>query len=162
MGAICLTGMNFVNSTYSNEFEAGSKQNIGIGQMPNVATDSNGNIHLVFGKGDSIMYSSSTDKGISFSRPELVSTLPELAASHMRGPQIASTENGLTIIACNMEGDIYSFNKSLHNQWSKSGRVNDVDTVAKENFIAITADGDNAFAVWLDLRGDHHNKIYGS
>lgn len=38
-------------------------------------------------------------------------------------------------------------------------KVNDVDTVAKENFLALTADGENTFAVWLDLR-DKHNKIF--
>jgi hypothetical protein len=44
---------------------------------------------------------------------------------------------------------------------SLSGRVNDVDTTAKENLMALSADGDNAFAVWLDLR-DKHNKLFGA
>ena len=36
-----------------------------------------------------------------------------------------------------------------------------MDTVAKENLMALAADGDDAFAVWLDLR-DRHNKIFGA
>jgi Neuraminidase (sialidase) len=36
-----------------------------------------------------------------------------------------------------------------------------MDTVAKENLMALSADGQNAFAVWLDLR-DKHNKIFGA
>jgi hypothetical protein len=40
--------------------------------------------------------------------------------------------------------------------------VNDTDTTAKENLMAFSGDGENAFAVWLDLRGNKQNKIYGS
>ena len=28
--------------------------------------------------------------------------------------------------------------------------------------MALAADGENVFAIWLDLRGDHHNKIFGA
>jgi hypothetical protein len=134
---------------------------IATGQMPNVAKDNSGNIHLVYGSGDSILYSYSSDKGKSFSSPSVVSVLPELAASHMRGPQIAATLNGLIITACNNMGDIFSFTKDQSGKWSQPVKINDVDTIAKENLMALSADGNNAFAVWLDLR-DGHNRIYGA
>ena len=133
----------------------------GNGQMPNIATDKSESLHLVYGNGDSILYSYSSDHGNSFSASILVSVLPKLAASHMRGPQIASTANGLTVTACNQLGDIFSFVKDQSDKWVETGRVNDMDTVAKENLMALAADGDNAFAVWLDLR-DKHNKIFGA
>ncbi len=42
-------------------------------------------------------------------------------------------------------------------------RVNDADTVAKEGFVAVAAGvNNNAFAVWLDMRTDNQNKIYGA
>ena len=134
---------------------------IARGQMPNVTKDNSGNIHLVYGNGDSILYCYSSDRGKTFSSGSLVAVVPKLAASHMRGPQIAATSNGLTVIACDNFGDIFSFAKDQSGKWTRASRVNDVDTVAKEGLMALAADGDNAVAVWLDLR-DKHNKIFGA
>ena len=134
---------------------------IAAGQMPNIAKDNSGNFHLVYGNGDSILYSYSTDHGNTFSAPSLISVLPKLAASHSRGPQVAATSNGLAVTACNESGDIFSFVKEQSGNWIQTTRVNDMDTVAKENLMALAADGENAFAVWLDLR-DKHNKIFGA
>jgi hypothetical protein len=134
---------------------------IGIGQMPNITKDNSNNFHLVYGNGDSILYSYSSDKGQTFSSPALVSIVSKLAASHMRGPQIAATTNELVITACNETGDIFSFTKDLSGSWIKTARVNDMDTTARENLMALAADRENAFAVWLDLRGGQ-NKIFGA
>lgn len=134
---------------------------IAAGQMPDLSKDNSDNVHLVYGSGDSILYIYSTDNGKSFSSPSLIALLPELAASHMRGPQIAATSNGLVVTACNKTGDLFSFTKEQSGSWSQTARVNDVDTIAKENLMALSADGSTAFAVWLDLR-DGHNRIYGA
>lgn len=131
------------------------------GQMPNIIKDKSGNIHLVYGSGDSILYSISADEGNTFSAPSLVAVLPKLTAAATRGPQIAVTNEGLLITACNRSGNIYSYVKPASKKWILTGRVNDMDTVAKENLMGLSADGKNAFAVWLDLR-DKHNKIYGA
>lgn len=139
----------------------GSGNTIAKGQMPNLSTDNSGVVHLVYGNGDSILYSSSSEKGNSFSSSAVVAILPELAASHMRGPQIAATSNGLVVTACTNQGNIFSFTKDETGKWSEAVRVNDVDTIAKENLMALSADGNNAFAVWLDLR-EGHNRIYGA
>ena len=40
---------------------------IAAGQMPAITKDGADNIQLVYGSGDSIMYASSNDKGVSFS-----------------------------------------------------------------------------------------------
>ena len=134
---------------------------LAAGQMPNIVRDNTGDVHLVYGHGDSILYCYSSDQGNTFSSPDLISVIPKLAASHTRGPQIAATSNGLAVTACNDMGDIFSFSKDESGKWSQSSRVNDVDTVAKENLMALSADGQTAFAVWLDLR-DKHNKIFGA
>ncbi|HVG42083.1 MAG TPA: sialidase family protein, partial [Chitinophagaceae bacterium] len=131
------------------------------GQMPNIVTDKSYNVHMVYGKSDSIMYTYSRDQGKTFSAPALLSVLPHLAASHTRGPQLAVTKDGLVVTACTNEGDIFSYIMNNNGRWKQTGKVNDADTVAKENLMALTADGNNAFAVWLDLR-DKHNKIYGA
>lgn len=134
---------------------------IGAGQMPMIALDNAANLHVVYGKGDSIMYSLSADNGKSFSAAQLVGVLPQLVASHMRGPQIAATSTGITIIACDKPGNIFSYYKDESGKWSEPARINDVDTVSKEGLMALGADGKNTFAAWLDLR-DKHNKIAGA
>jgi len=134
---------------------------IGNGKMPNLSRDNAGNFHVAYGTSDSIMYATSTDEGNTFSTPSLIAVLPQLVASSMRGPQIASTTIGLAVIACNRSGDIFSYTRDESGKWIPSSKVNDVDTVAKEGLMALGADGNNAFAAWLDLR-DKHNKIVGS
>ena len=135
---------------------------IASGQMPCVAKDSLSNIHLVFGNGDSILYINSTDKGNSFSAPTLVALLPGFVSSHMRGAQIAATKSGILIIAVNEAGDILSFFKNGNGPWINGQKLNDRDTIAKEGFISLSADGDKVFAVWLDLRNNLKNNIYGA
>lgn len=152
---ICISGYK------SNKRKEYSSLVIGQGQMPNATNDKDGNIHIVFGHGDSIMYSSSGNGGKIFSKPALVSILPKLFASAMRGPQIAATANGLTIIACNKKGDIFSFRKTDSENWKAAGKVNDVDTVAKEALMSIAGDGHTVYAIWLDLR-KKHNQIFGA
>ncbi|MCW3089392.1 MAG: exo-alpha-sialidase [Ferruginibacter sp.] len=134
---------------------------IANGQMPGIAKDQQKKIHLVYGSGDSIMYSYLSANDTSFSAPALVAVLPDLAASHTRGPQIACSDNGLTVTACNAEGDIFSYNNVSAN-WVATARVNDADTVAKENLMSLGGDGKYNYSVWLDLRGNRQNKIYGA
>ena len=134
---------------------------IGDGEMPNVTKDNAGGIHVVYGQHDQIMYTMSRDQGKTFPVPEVLNQLPELAASHMRGPQIAATSNGLVVTACTHDGDIYSFIRDSSGKWIRSARINDMDAVAKENLMALAAEGQFVYAVWLDLR-DGQNKIFGS
>jgi len=146
-----------------NEKKVFSKTDFVIanGQMPDVVKDKNDHLHLVFDVGDSIMYTSSADKGISFSTPSLVDVLPDLFSFATRGTQVSTTNHSVIITACTSKGNIYSYYKE-DGKWKRGARVNDVDTVAKEGLMALTADGENAFAVWLDLRGNKRNKIYGA
>jgi hypothetical protein len=135
---------------------------IGQGQMPNLAKDKSNGLHLVYGQGDSIMYTSSVNEGNSFSPPQLVAVVAGMFSFASRGPQIACTNNGVTITACDRTGNIYSFVKDKNDIWTKGGRVNDVDTVAKEGLMALGGDANLLFAVWLDLRGIRRNKIEGA
>ena len=131
------------------------------GQMPYVALDKNNALHIVYGRGDSIMYISSKD-GRSYSFPSLVAVLPGLAASSMRGPQIAATGDGLAITACDNQGNIFSYTKDLVGNWTKAIRVNEVNGIAKEALMALSADGLNVFAAWLGVSGPKGQAIYGA
>ncbi|HNP25082.1 MAG TPA: hypothetical protein PKL37_23600 [Panacibacter sp.] len=142
---------------------ASSSVNIGEGQMPALAKDADNNIHLVYGIGDSIMYTSSADGGATFIAPVLVDTLADLVDFATRGPQIAATKNGVAIIAVNQQGDIFSYSKDQSNKWLKAVRVNDTDTTNKEGFLGLSSDGNNKlFAIWPDLRDNNLNKIFGA
>lgn len=135
---------------------------IANGQMPALAKDKDNNIHLVYGAGDSIMYAYSNDKAITFSKPVLISVLPHVYTYATRGPQIAATEKGIVVTACTSEGNIYSFFNENGNGWKHGTNVNDADNVCKEGLMALSAENNNTFAVWLDLRGNKRNKIYGA
>jgi hypothetical protein len=134
---------------------------IAAGQMPSITKDKRNNIHLAYGTGDSLMYCTSPDQGTTFSAPRPIGVLPDLAASHTRGPQLRATASGLLVTACTDAGNIYSYLTDSSGKWVRGARVNDQDTAAKENLMALGTDGQNAFAVWLDLR-DGKNKIFGS
>ena len=135
---------------------------IANGQMPSLAKDKQKGLHVVYGAGDSIMYTYLSHMDTAFNAPVLIGVLPDLAASHTRGPQIACSENGLTVTACNSNGDIFSYHKTVTANWVSTARVNDVDTVAKENLMSLGGDGQYDYSVWLDLRGNRQNKIYGA
>lgn len=140
-----------------------SENTISKGQMPALTTDKTGNIHMVFGYGDSIMYTFSKDNGISFSPPVLVDTLIDLIDYATRGPQIAPIDNGIAIIAVNKSGNIYAYAKDPSGNWMKPIKVNDADTTNKEGFLGLSSDGNHKlFAIWPDLRNDAKNKIYGA
>jgi len=145
----------------SDVFHDSGNAIIASGKMPGVAIDNSKTIHVVYGKSDSLLYSYSSDQGKTFSDPSLISVLPKLMARAMRGPQVVATTDGLSVTACNTSGDIFSFVKNVSGNWFQTARVNDVDTVAKENLMALSGDGQIVFAVWLDLRSKH-NQIFGS
>jgi hypothetical protein len=131
------------------------------GQIPELAKDKS-NLYLVYGNGDSIMYSYTSDNGNTFSKPSLISVVPNVFSFAMRGPQIAVAGNNIIVTACTKQGNIFSFYKNKDDAWMQGGRVNDADTICKEGLMALSADGNNAFVVWLDLRGNKRNKIYGA
>lgn len=150
--------------TCTEEFlQADTARIITNGEIPDLAKDADGRIHLTYGSGDSLLYSFSSNGGKSFSSPSLVDTFPDLFSFAMRGPQIAATPGGICIIACNKEGDIFSYQKTKSGEWQQPTRINDVDTIAKEGFLALGGNGkDNLFATWLDLRNENKNNIYGA
>ncbi|HUQ67626.1 MAG TPA: sialidase family protein [Flavitalea sp.] len=136
---------------------------LGGGQMPAVTSDAKGNLHLVYGLGDNLLYRYSSDKGRTFSKPQLIATIKDLLDFATRGPQIAVTENGLSVLAPTKVGNIWSFIKTGNGKWIKTARINDVDSVNGEGFVALGSNGKSKLcAVWYDLRGNRRNKLYGS
>ena len=134
------------------------------GVQPNIFVGADGNVEMVFGKGNAIYYSFSRDGGQSFAPPMLVDSLRGLHLGFSRGPQIASTPRSVVITAIDKTGDLYAYTLDrISGRWQDRHRVNDVAGVAEEGFNALASDGKGKFFVtWLDLRGDLKNKIFGA
>jgi hypothetical protein len=157
-----ITSLTFLSGCSEKKLHTKDDYVIADGQMPWLTIDKSNALQIVYGQGDSIMYSYSSDNGNTFSKPALIAALPHAYSFAMRGPQIATAKNGITVTACTSLGDIYSFYKEDGGNWIEGRKVNDVDTVAKEGLMSLSADGENVFAAWLDLRGNKRNKIYGA
>ena len=137
---------------------------IGTGKQPTIGVSQAGEIKITYGAGNVIYYVTSKDQGQTFSKPTTVATLPKLNLGMGCGPQIAATKDFTLITATTRAGDIYACSLPAdQTAWQKPVKINDADTVAKEGFVAVTAGtGNNVFAVWLDMRGNNQNKIYGA
>ena len=79
------------------------------------------------------------------------------------GHKLQLPTRGLLVTACTSQGNIYSY--YLENKvWKPGERVNDADTVAKEGLMALNGDGENFFAVWLDIRNNNEKgqQVFGA
>lgn len=135
---------------------------VATGKTPQTAIDKKNNVHIVYGMGDSIMYVSSINNGKSFTSPALIAVLPGLFASAMRGPQVAATDDGLIVTACTNKGNNYSYKKQGVGKWTRAIKVSDVDEVAKEALMGLSADGLQVFAVWLAVKNPKGQNVYGA
>lgn len=134
------------------------------GIQPAVCVGENESIEMVFGKGNAFYYSFSNDKGSSFSTPELVDSLQGLHLGVSRGPQIASSRQSTVITAVDKAGNVYAYVRNrTTGKWQNRLMVNDMPEIAKEGFNALASDGKGTFwVIWLDLRDDKQNKIFGA
>lgn len=133
------------------------------GRSPSLAVEGS-DVYMAFASGDSIFYSVSFDKGKNFSAPEFVTSLQDLMVGGGRGPQIISSKGQLLIAAPCASGNIYAYMKmKTGSSWIKGSRINDMAAKAKEGFISLSSNSDgHLFAVWLDLRLNARNNIYGA
>lgn len=136
-----------------------------------------GMVALVFGRGHDLMFSRSTDKGTTFSKPERIAELPVLPLSRHRGPRAAFAGRVILVSAVGGEtlatgehahglpsdGNLYVWRSSDGGtSWSKGQIVNDVPSSAREGLHALAADkSGHAAAVWLDLRSKG-TRLYGA
>ncbi len=131
------------------------------GRMPDLAKDLQNAIHIVYGSGDSIMYTNSKD-GQHFTTSSLVAVLPKLFASAMRGPQVAATADGLIVMACTSDGNIYAYKKEGLGKWTTAIRINNTAGTAKEALMDVSAEGRHAYAVWLGAKNPKGQNVYGA
>lgn len=140
---------------------AEGQTNLANGEQPQMTVDSKGFVRLIFGQENRIYYSTSGDKGKTFSKPVLVAEVDGMHLGMTRGPKLATSQDFSLVSAIDKKGNIHCF-KLTHKtgQWEKAGNVNDLDGSAPEGLMSITADDhDNFYAVWLDIRDNRKNNI---
>ena len=138
-------------------------QQIGKGIHPAVTTDPSGTVHIVYGQG-TVLYYTASRNGEQFKTPVRVDSLPGLHLGASRGPQIAATAKSVVITAIDKPGNVWAYTLDrATGHWQSKVRITDVDDIAKEGFVALTAGQNNTYnAVWLDLRTNKRNKIAGA
>jgi len=126
----------------------------GSGVQPQLAASPNGTFHMVFGRGDAVFYSGSSD-GKAFTTPVKVGEVEKLALGRRRGPRIAATDGVIAITAISHpDGMIHSWTSSdAGKTWRAGAAVNGSPASAREGLHAMAGDGKGAVAVaWLDSR----------
>jgi hypothetical protein len=134
------------------------------GKQPKAVMDKDGIINIVYGNEEAVYFQQSKDKAKTFTPSTHVASLPNgLMLGMGRGPQIATSSDYIVISAVDEKGNIFSWRKANNKEnWEDPILINDIDTVAKEGFVALAAGHNNYFyAVWNDLRSKN-NQIYGA
>ena len=134
---------------------------VGMGEQPQITVDSRETVRLVYGHAGKIYFSTSTDKGRTFSEPNVIGEVNEMHLGMTRGPQLATSKDYSVVTAMDKKGNIHAFRLTHRSgRWEKIGNVNDVDGSAPEGLMAVAADDSNNFyAVWLDVREGRKNNI---
>jgi hypothetical protein len=155
--SIILALLSMLNITES----APAEGVIAVGQQPQIASDNNGNIRIIYGHEDKIYCATSFDRGSTFPDIQLVGEVGEMHLGMSRGPQVASSKHYTLVSAIDRKGDIHTFRLDHQSGiWEETGLINDLPGSAPEGLMGIAADRkDHFYAVWLDIRNNKRNKI---
>ena len=126
-------------------------------------------VYLVFGQGDLIRVSRSSDGGETFDMPSSLPGAGKLALGMRRGPRIAVTSGAVLVAAVagarggGADGDVLLYRSTDRGTtWRAPVAINDVPGSAREGLHAITASPTGVVVVaWLDLR-DKGTRIYAA
>jgi hypothetical protein len=126
--------------------------------VPEVAVDSSGNLHIVYGKGDNAFYTRSVDDGKNFELP-IQLTIPEATAviGGERGPKIAiGKDDFIHVVWLNKKEGGVGYARSVSGGKSfeiKSNLVEMVNGKRLTDSPTVTADKNgNVYIFWLDGR----------
>ena len=138
-----------------------SQVNLGAGEQPQITVDSKETVRLVYGLAGKIYFSTSADKGRTFSAPNVIGEINEMHSGMTRGPQLATSKDYSLVTVIDKKGNIHAFRLTHRSgKWDKIGNINDTEGSAPEGLMAVGADDNNNFyAVWLDIREGRKNNI---
>lgn len=129
-------------------------------KQPQACVSSDGVVHLVYGVGDKVSYTSSKDRGHSFAPPLEAFQVPNMSLGMRRGPRIVATGKSLVVTAVGgakgkgQDGDVLAWRSTDGGEsWIGPTKVNDVVDSAREGLHAMAAGAHGTtWCVWLDLR----------
>ena len=138
-------------------------------KQPQVCIGSDGIVHLVYGVGDQVHYSNSTDGGQTFSSVTTAFRIPNMSLGMRRGPRVATTGKSIVVTAVGgakgkgQDGDVLAWSSSDGGTtWTGPTKVNDVVDSAREGLHAMSSGSDGSlWCVWLDLRAKK-TELYAS
>lgn len=138
-------------------------------KQPQAAIGPNGNVHVVFGLGNTVQYTGSTDGGSTFGKSAKAFEVPNMSLGMRRGPRIAATKDAIVVTAVGgkqgkgRDGDVLSWRSmDAGKTWQGPVRVNDKADSAREGLHAMASGEDGSiWCVWLDLR-DKKSEIYAA
>lgn len=130
--------------------------------QPQIAVASNGAVHVVFGKGNSVYHVTSAD-GLKFSEPVKIGDLEKLALGKRRGPRIVASDGLLFASAISHgDGNLHTWTSTDNGKtWRAGTSLNTVDGSAREGLQALAGDGrGKVVAVWLDSRSGKGGEVW--
>ena len=134
------------------------------GRQPQLAV-SGDSVAVVFGSGETIWMSRSSDNGRNFGDPAKVAELPKLMLGRHRGPRVAFSGNTILVSAISSaSGNLMVWRSTDGGRaWSTPVTVNDTPQAAREGLHAMAADSEGHIAMaWLDDRTAPGKKLYGA
>ena len=138
-------------------------------KQPQACIGVDGVVHLVYGVGDQVHHSRSTDAGRTFTPPKVAFQVPNMSLGMRRGPRIAATSKSIVVTAVGgakgkgQDGDVLAWSSADGGAtWSGPAKVNDEVDSAREGLHAMAAGADGTvWCVWLDLRAKK-TELYAS
>lgn len=138
-------------------------------KQPQAAVTAEGAVHLVYGAGDAIFHSRSTDGAETFSPPREAFRVSNLSLGMRRGPRIAVAGKVLAVTAIGglqgkgRDGDVQAWRSTDGGEtWRGPVQVNDAAGSAREGLHGMASGPDGTvWCVWLDLR-DKRSEVYAS
>jgi BNR repeat-like domain len=132
-------------------------------------TVSGNTLAVTFGAGNAIYFSTSTNRGESFTPPVKVAESGVLSLGRHRGPRVAVSGPAYVISAVvgetgrGVDGDLIAWRSTDNGKtWSAGAKVNDVPGSAREGLHAMAAGPDGLlYVTWLDLRAKG-TRLYGA
>ena len=117
------------------------------------------NVALVFGSGNAVMFSGSSDHGNTFSAPVVVARVASLSWGNHRGPRVVYTADALVVVAANGH-ELASWRSTDGGKtWAPGPRI---AAAAGEGFVAIGSDGvKRLWTAWLAPH-DGHVTLFGA
>ena len=138
-------------------------------KQPQAAVAADGTVHLVYGVGDAVFHSQSTDGAEKFSPPQEAFRVPNLSLGMRRGPRITVAGKAVVVTAIGgvqgkgRDGDLQSWRSTDGGTtWQGPVKINDAADAAREGLHGMASGSDGSvWCVWLDLR-EKRSEVYAS